>query len=114
MHGAQYNWPTEKGNGDALGEGAARLTYPPLVIRAGTHLDAHLTSQPFSNCTAPLVRHACAIHSPGNAGSLRHFALCIINGGRFSVKCTCKWSISLSWCISSQHAGACGVLPMVP
>ena len=63
LHAAQYNWPTEKGNGDALGEGAARLAYPPLVIRAGTHLDTHLTAQPFSNCTAPLVRHAATLHA---------------------------------------------------
>lgn len=53
--GAQYNWPSARGNGDALGGAAARLRWPPLTMRAGSHLDAHLHRQGFSSCTVPLV-----------------------------------------------------------
>lgn len=51
----QYNWPSAQGNGDALGPGSARLGFPPITIRFGSLLDKHLTEQPFSNCTVPLV-----------------------------------------------------------
>ncbi|BDA45095.1 hypothetical protein COCOBI_06-5750 [Coccomyxa sp. Obi] len=50
-----YNWPSAVTNGDALGPGGSRLAFPPLTIRAGSHLDRHLTSQNFSYCTVPLV-----------------------------------------------------------
>ncbi|CAL8469160.1 g8701 [Coccomyxa elongata] len=50
-----YNWPSAVTNGDALGLGGSRLMFPPLTIRAGSHLDRHLTSQNFSYCTVPLV-----------------------------------------------------------
>ena len=52
----QYNWPSRSGNGDSLGAAATRLHFPPLTLRAGTHLDAHLLSQGFSSCTLPVVR----------------------------------------------------------
>ncbi len=57
---AQYNWPSTVTNGDALGPGGSRLPFPPLTIRAGSHLDQHLMSQNFSYCTVPLVS---ALHS---------------------------------------------------
>lgn len=33
----------------------SRIPFPDIVIRPGTHLDTHLSSQPFSRCTVPLV-----------------------------------------------------------
>lgn len=42
-------------NGDALGPGGSHLAFPPLTIRAGSHLDRHLSTQDFSLCTVPLV-----------------------------------------------------------
>ena len=33
----------------------SRIPFPDVVIRPGTHLDTHLSSQPFSRCTVPLV-----------------------------------------------------------
>ncbi|EIE21073.1 hypothetical protein COCSUDRAFT_56993 [Coccomyxa subellipsoidea C-169] len=50
-----YNWPSAMTNGDALGPGGSRLAFPPLTIRAGSHLDRHLATQDFSYCTVPLV-----------------------------------------------------------
>lgn len=68
--GAQYNWPSAVTNGDALGPGGSRLAFPSLTIRAGSHLDRHLSTLNFSYCTVPLVR-ACAI--PIMHGSLMQF-----------------------------------------
>ena len=33
----------------------SRIPFPNIVIRPGTHLDTHLSLQPFSRCTVPLV-----------------------------------------------------------
>lgn len=51
----QYNFPSSQGNGDALGEDVARIRFPDITIRPGTHLDTRLSSQPFSRCTVPVV-----------------------------------------------------------
>ncbi|KAK9908475.1 hypothetical protein WJX75_008501 [Coccomyxa subellipsoidea] len=50
-----YNWPSAVTNGDALGPGGSRLAFPSLTIRAGSHLDRHLSTLNFSYCTVPLV-----------------------------------------------------------
>ena len=43
----------------------SRIPFPDIVIRPGTHLDTHLSSQPFSRCTVPLVCPAqCTILLP--------------------------------------------------
>ena len=52
----QYNFPSSQGNGDALGLDMNRMRFPDIVIRPGTFLDSHLSSQPFSRCTVPVVR----------------------------------------------------------
>ncbi len=51
----QYNFPSSQGNGDALGTDAVRIPFPDITIRPGTYLDTHLSSQPFSRCTVPVV-----------------------------------------------------------
>ena len=33
----------------------SRIPFPDIVIRPGTHLDTHLSSQLFSRCTVPVV-----------------------------------------------------------
>lgn len=52
----QYNFPSRQGNGDALGSDMNRMRFPDIVIRPGTYLDSHLSLQPFSRCTVPVVR----------------------------------------------------------
>ena len=56
LHCLQYNFPSSHGNGDALGKDVTRIPFPDIIIRPGTDLDTHLSSQPFSRCTVPVVR----------------------------------------------------------
>lgn len=105
--GAQYNWPSVKGNGDALGAAAARLRWPPLTMRAGSHLDAQLLRQGFSSCTVPLVQFPC----PEAEASLPFVPTWILQPYLQSR----LWSVAFKrsrWCLLCRSGSRIGQTPL--